>query len=511
MNRKLTRIIIALMAMAATAASADCPPGMKASTTHSTETTVTDSFFCRGMGVLQGRFTGKRPEIIVYYGYNGVTGESKPKNYNVADDGSFCISFDLDYPIFDYAVLGDKTLYFYASPGDTADVTIDSAGIVRYAATTRHRKLLEMMSNDGIRLKINHKTLRAMAQQSTFAEFTAWAETQVDSLKRMADSIAERHALTAEEHKLLTVYTMMDACTDCYDYRYINGFAIDTNADDYHFMRNLPADIPSCLACTSRLYFLINRYKHHGPISFMDNPASPGKFIPATDSAAIAADEAVFGAGSPSVFLQLTWTGAKDNRMAYQESREEAIKDMARRMELATLPYLRDVLNEQITMLQQPVASLYELPDGPGTDVFRALTAKYRGKYVLVNFWSTSCSPCRMEIESSSILRDSIATLPDVELVFITNEAESPKETYDKYAKDNLQGEVTLRIPNTDYRRLMSLFEFNGIPHNELVAPDGRIINADFDLRAFKNFSSFNKFMDNIKATSGISPTSRRQ
>ena len=62
---------------------------------------------------------------------------------------------------------------------------------------------------------------------------------------------------------------------------------------------------------------------------------------------------------------------------------------------------------------------------------------------------------------------------------------------------------MNLRIPNTDYKRLMSLFEFYGIPHNELVAPDGRIINTDFDLRDFKDFDSFNKFMDGIRAASG--------
>lgn len=503
MDKQLASILTTLMVAVGTAANANGSTTGPNMATGNAKTAVTDSLFCHGRSVLQGRFTGKHPEIMEYYGQNGVTGESKPKTYDVAADGSFCISFDLDYPIFDYVVHGDNILYFYACPGDTANVTIDSTGMAHYQGTTRHKRLLELMSNEGIRPKINHKAKLAMAQKSTFAEFTAWAETQIDSLKGMVDSISGSHGLTAEERKLLNAYTMIDACTDCFDYRYINGFAIDTNTDDYHFMRHLPTDATACLPCTSRLYFLINRYKHHGPICFMDDTAAQGKFVPATDSAAIAADKAVFGADSPSLFLQLTWTNTKYNRKAYQDNPEEATKSMAKRAELTTLPYLHHVLDGQIKRLQKPVASAYELPEGQGTDIFRALTGKYRGKYVLIDFWSTVCGPCRMAIERSGKLRDSIATLADVELIFITSEDESPQSAYDKYVKENLQGEVNLRIPNTDYKRLMSLFEFYGIPHNELVAPDGRIINTDFDLRDFKDFDSFNKFMDGIRAASG--------
>lgn len=45
----------------------------------------------------------------------------------------------------------------------------------------------------------------------------------------------------------------------------------------------------------------------------------------------------------------------------------------------------------------------------------------------------------------------------------------------------------------------MALFKFTGIPHNELVAPDGRIVTADFDLRQFKDVKDFKKWLDKIK------------
>lgn len=234
MDKQLASILTTLMVAVGTAANANGSTTGPDMATGNAKTAVTDSLFCHGRSVLQGRFTGKHPEIMEYYGQNGVTGESKPKTYDVAADGSFCISFDLDYPIFDYVVHGDNILYFYACPGDTANVTIDSTGMAHYQGTTRHKRLLELMSNEGIRPKINHKAKLAMAQKSTFAEFTAWAETQIDSLKGMVDSISGSHGLTAEERKLLNAYTMIDACTDCFDYRYINGFAIDTNTDDYH-------------------------------------------------------------------------------------------------------------------------------------------------------------------------------------------------------------------------------------------------------------------------------------
>lgn len=112
--------------------------------------------------------------------------------------------------------------------------------------------------------------------------------------------------------------------------------------------------------------------------------------------------------------------------------------------------------------------------------------------------WGTGCGPCRYAIEHSRQLRDSIATLNDIELVFITSEDWSPKKAYDEYVAKNLANEENYRIPKTDWLRLLSLFGFNGIPHYELVAPDGKIITTDLNV-GYNHMSDFNLFKDQFE------------
>ena len=474
-------------------------------------TTVTSDLFRSGTGVLQGRVEGEQPDGIIYYGYNGVTHESRPKAYSVNADGTFTITFNLDYPILDYIMVGDNAIYFYASPGDTTHVAIDSTGHARYSDSSRHRRLLELLTNNAPKLRINKKQLIAKAQKSDFGEFAAWAATQVDSLAEAADSIAASQRLSTEEAKLLRTLTLVDNCTDCYDYKYIRKSNFNMATADYAFMRRLqPYDL-SCLMVPSRLYFLVNRYKYCGPIFWMATPGKKDSYKNATDSAAMAADRAIFGIDKPSLFLQLAWTDIHSYMEDYEEEPQKTLEKMARRAKLITVPYLRQLLEEQAALLQKPKAATYELPAGGATDIFNALIAKHRGKFVLVDFWSTGCGPCRQSIERSHALRDSLAKAEGFELVFITNERESPLKAYNDYTTKHLQGEECLRITNADYGQLMALFGFTGIPHNELVTPDGRIATTDIDLRQFKDIKAFRKWLDKIKNAIGTEKAQGKQ
>lgn len=499
-----TRMRLAMVGMALVTASVTSgAPSQKstyaAKADDSFITSNGNRFFRSGTAVLLGRIEGKLPDGIIYYGYDGVTGESKPKAYSVNADGTFTVTLDLDYPILDYIMVGDEALYFYASPGDTACVAIDSTGCAHYPDGSGHKRLLELLTNDDPKLRINKKQLIAKAQKSDFNEFAAWATTQVDSLSVAADSIAARRHLSAEEAKLLNAFTLVNNCTDCYDYKYIGKSNFNMNPADYAFMRRLLPYSLDCLMFPSRLYFLVNRYKYCNPIFWMATPGKENSYMNATDSAAMAADKAIFGTNEPSLFLQLAWTDIPDYMESYEKEPHKTLEKMARRAKQMTVPYLIRLLEEQAMLLQKPKAATYELPAGNATDVFKALTAKQRGKFVLIDFWSTGCGPCRQAIEHSQALRDSLATMTDVELLFITSERESPLKAYTDYVAKHLQGEESLRIPNADYRQLMALFKFTGIPHNELVAPDGRIVTADFDLRQFKDVKDFKKWLDKIK------------
>lgn len=149
------------------------------------------------------------------------------------------------------------------------------------------------------------------------------------------------------------------------------------------------------------------------------------------------------------------------------------------RRQLLVSPFLRARLDSLQRRLDSRAKATYALPKGRAADAFNAIVKPYRGKTVIVDFWATTCGPCVAEIEASRRLRDSIAAMPGVELVFITNERQTSDKSYKEFTAKYLNGEESYRIPYDDWLRLMALFKFNGIPHKEIVTPDGRIANME--------------------------------
>lgn len=171
-----------------------------------------------------------------------------------------------------------------------------------------------------------------------------------------------------------------------------------------------------------------------------------------------------------------SWSGIKPDNYSREEI-AQFLEDL-NQSKAITEPVILSAVNDYFKKIFS--TDSYELPDDERGRVMKALIAPHKGKYVLVDFWSTGCGPCRYNIEHSAEMRKANLDHPDFKMIFVTSEGESPSEAYEKYVAANLAGETTHRISATDFNRLRDLFGFNGIPHYVLLDRDGKVLNDNF-------------------------------
>ena len=139
--------------------------------------------------------------------------------------------------------------------------------------------------------------------------------------------------------------------------------------------------------------------------------------------------------------------------------------------------------------------------DNPSADLIRKLSAKYPGRFLMIDFWGMGCGPCRSAIQNSKNLRTEVAKRDDIKLIFIAGErTPEGSEAYHNYVKEWLADEETICLSNTDFTRMQELFRFNGIPHYETITPDGRRVRDDLNFNGDYNFDfTLNRLKEKLK------------
>ena len=119
--------------------------------------------------------------------------------------------------------------------------------------------------------------------------------------------------------------------------------------------------------------------------------------------------------------------------------------------------------------------------------IFEKIIAPHKGKYIIIDFWATSCGPCVGGIKSSHALRQELKN-ENIAFVFITDERSSPLDAYNKWMKDTYGHKH--RISADDWNKLAALFNVNSIPRYMLIDDKGKIINDRYEgwynLKGFK-------------------------
>ena len=417
-----------------------------------------NEFFKKGTGTLSGRFEGSdHPEVIEYFG-NNVFQEDHLQACKVAPDGSFSLEIPLEYPILSY-LWSDKSsrpLYFFLTPDGETDLQIDSSGLVHYPADSRCGKLASWLSNAA----------------------PSFNSPQDSTILMLADYAGERLGFSKEEAHLLKQKIRITAAT--MELRSVT----ETDPSLYISLAKLDPEDWTAFSISNEIFSLSNYYQFLGPMRGISNDTRK----------MMAVDSAVFKQPGPSIFLQ---AAIMNGRGLSQEVKiNKQLLEMYKangndqpltfdynkvwddRLSALSSPYLKARYQATLDELLAESDNRYDLPTGEATDIFRRMVDPFRGKWVYVDFWDIGCAPCKQGIESSVALRKKIAGMDNLELVFITGDRSTPPQVYKEYVAKYMAEETSYLIPEAESILLSQLFNFNAIPHNELVDPDGRIVRG---------------------------------
>lgn len=108
--------------------------------------------------------------------------------------------------------------------------------------------------------------------------------------------------------------------------------------------------------------------------------------------------------------------------------------------------------------------------------VFNAITQKYRGKTIYVDFWGTWCVPCLEEMPFSKNLYN---YFKGKDIVFLYLCVESKENIWKAVVADKqIPGENYL-LTGSQYRALVKKFNINGLPHYAIIDKRGYIKEQD--------------------------------
>lgn len=125
----------------------------------------------------------------------------------------------------------------------------------------------------------------------------------------------------------------------------------------------------------------------------------------------------------------------------------------------------------------------FSLPDAQGRMVS---LSDFRGKYVLLEFWSTTCRPCLEEIPQLAILKLALKDR-NFEIVSVSLDTKAYKSNWLRMIDTRKMHWVHLGDGKGFANKAAVLYGIKGIPQNFLLDPNGTILSTNLSGKAMKD------------------------
>ncbi len=196
----------------------------------------------------------------------------------------------------------------------------------------------------------------------------------------------------------------------------------------------------------------------------------------------------------PGLFSDIIFCQKKMSFLASQPNPFSPSEENSIRLLIKT-PFIRDYLlskNElQKTKLEDKRREnktktgyfLNETPKVKNEELFAAITEKYKGKVVFVDFWATWCGPCKVAIERMKPLKEEYKD-KDLVFVYITDPS-SPEDLFSMMIPD-IKGQH-YKLDKDQQKYIYDFFKVKTIPRYILIGKNGKIVTDDVGSKAYAN------------------------